>query len=254
MNDTLKEAQSIMLDILIEFDKICKKYNLTYWLDYGTLLGAVRHKGFIPWDDDLDVAMPRDDYNKFLKIAKHELGDKYFLQNKDTDKNIYIHFSKIRDLNSLYIEKNEKSKDVKYSQGIYIDIFPVNFINSSIYSKTSYSILKIISKIFSNRYLSIDYFTKPIIKIINLYHNKNNTLVVRGGEKMTNELKLNKHDIFPLQELLFENLFFKVPKNTDKYLRSLYGSDYLVPPPVHLRKRHSIAISLKKGENIKNVE
>ena len=67
-NDTLKQAQHIMLSILLEFDALCKEYGFTYWLDHGTLLGAVRHEGFIPWDDDLDVTMPRDDYEKFFFV------------------------------------------------------------------------------------------------------------------------------------------------------------------------------------------
>ena len=76
----LKSVQKIELDILIELDKICRKNNLCYFLDSGTALGAVRHKGFIPWDDDIDVGMPRPDYNRFMRIAKDELGEAFFLQ------------------------------------------------------------------------------------------------------------------------------------------------------------------------------
>ena len=79
---TLRKAQLIMLDMLIEFDAICKKHQLQYWLDSGTLLGAVRHQGFIPWDDDIDICMERNDYQKFIQICSQELSKEYFLQTK----------------------------------------------------------------------------------------------------------------------------------------------------------------------------
>ena len=104
----LRDAQIIMLNILKEIDKICKKHNLIYFLDGGTLLGAVRHKGFIPWDDDVDIGMPREDYRKFLKIAQKELPDYLFLQTFETDKyyDIYQVPSKVRDNRTLIFEHN----------------------------------------------------------------------------------------------------------------------------------------------------
>ena len=74
----LRKAQLRMLDILIAVDKICRKHNIPYWLDYGTLLGAVRHGGFIPWDDDLDISMMKEDYDRFLTIASKELPEQFF--------------------------------------------------------------------------------------------------------------------------------------------------------------------------------
>ena len=242
MEEEVEKAQKIMLSILVEFERICSKYQLTYWLDYGTLLGAVRHKGFIPWDDDLDVSMPREDYEKFLQVATKELGTSYFLQNKTTDKDIFIHFSKIRDINSFFVEKHEVNKKISYKQGIYIDIFPINYIDSSFINRIKYTLLKTITKIFSNRYISIDYISKPLIKRTNSYHGNEYSYMVRGAEKMSNELKIDKKYIFPLQECIFENLSFKIPSNSTKYLKLLYGDTYMVIPPVNLRKRHSSTI------------
>lgn len=101
---TIAAAQKVMLEILQEIHKICVENNLTYWLEAGTLLGAVRHKGFIPWDDDSDVSMPRADYEKFLKIAQKKLPEDMFLQTQDTDKEYPLPWAKM----GLYLLKQVK--------------------------------------------------------------------------------------------------------------------------------------------------
>lgn len=92
----MTNVQHIELEILKKIDEVCKKHNINYWLDSGTLLGAVRHQGFIPWDDDIDIGMLREDYEKFLKVAQKDLGDDYFLQTRSTDKNYPLVFAKVR--------------------------------------------------------------------------------------------------------------------------------------------------------------
>ena len=83
---SLRDAQMLMVEILEDVHNLCEKHGLKYFLDGGTLIGAVRHKGFIPWDDDIDIGMPREDYEKFIEIAKKELPDNLFLQTFETDK------------------------------------------------------------------------------------------------------------------------------------------------------------------------
>ncbi len=251
MSNNLKNAQQIMLNILVEFDRICTKHNLVYWLDYGTLLGAVRHQGFIPWDDDLDVSMPREDYIKFLQVAKLELNKKYFLQNKETDKDIFIHFSKIRDMNSLFVEQHETGKNVTYQQGIYIDIFPVNFIASDFITTFTYSFFKKLTKVFSNRYINIESIASLLIKVTNSFHNASHDLVVRGAEKMSEELKMEKSKLFPLDTCLFEDKYFKIPKNVHSYLIDFYGNSYMTPPPKDQQHTHHHTIDVNTNKTLK---
>ena len=119
-----KKVWAAELCMLEKFDEICKKYQLTYYAFYGTLLGAVRHQGFIPWDDDIDVVMFRDEYEKFQAIAPMEITSPYFFQNSYTD-NIIWPFSKIRDTRTTAIEFTYM-KD--FHQGIFIDIFPLDSV------------------------------------------------------------------------------------------------------------------------------
>lgn len=117
-----KKIWAVQLQLLKEFDSVCQKHHLTWFADYGTLLGAVRHKGFIPWDTDIDVSMFRDDYMKLLSIASDEFHEPYFFQNAYTDI-LVLPFSKLRNSNTTSI----CFPDLKgYNQGISIDIFPMD--------------------------------------------------------------------------------------------------------------------------------
>ena len=121
-----KKIWAIEIDLYLEFARVCKKHGLKFWADGGTLLGAVRHNGFIPWDDDLDVIMPREDYSKLLKVGQQEFKSPYFLQTPYTDPGYAFSFIKLRNSNTTCIPKVfEKSG---YNHGIHIDIFPLDFI------------------------------------------------------------------------------------------------------------------------------
>ena len=117
---TLRKVQLRLVDMMVEIDKVCRRHNIQYWLDCGTLLGAVRHGGFIPWDDDLDIAMLSSDYKRFLEIAPKELPESFFIQSKQTDPLWPRDYLRVRDNNSLFITKNEDFS--KKGQAIY-DVF-----------------------------------------------------------------------------------------------------------------------------------
>ena len=237
----MKDFQKRMLDILLAFDTLAKKHNLTYWLDHGTLLGAVRHKGFIPWDDDLDISMPREDYEK-LKTLKDELPSWIFFQIKESDPEVPIHYIKLRDKNSLYVDKWEANRKVSYHQGIFIDIFPINCIDEK--NTPIYKNLMNLSKVFSNRYLRLDRIAKVFIKKINSFHKKEKAWCVSGGECMHFVINVPKHWIFPLKKLEFEGYMLPVPHDYDRYLQSIFGKEYMKLPPKNKRKIHAQKIEV----------
>ena len=248
---TLDEAKKIMLNILVEFDRVCKKHNLTYWLTAGTLLGSVRHSGFIPWDDDIDIGMPREDYEKLKNI---ELPKNMFLQNKSTDPTFRQYFTKIRLDNTLFIEEQEKGKKIEYHQGIFIDIFPFSFIDETIFPFYSY-IRYYIYGVFSNNRFYAKWMNRDLriyaIKILNLFHNNKNAIAVYGPESLTGSVHhaINKNDIFPLDNGKFEGYSFPIPKNSNFALQKHFGKDVMEIPPENSKWRrmmHHYKIYIKR--------
>ena len=119
----IENIWKIELEILDVIDTICKDYNLKYSLAYGSLIGAVRHGGFIPWDDDIDIVMPREDYEKLILIWNDVAPKEYILQNNRTDLDFTQNFTKIRRENTTFLQY-EFEKNKKYHKGIFVDIFP----------------------------------------------------------------------------------------------------------------------------------
>lgn len=133
----MKEAWAVMIDILVEFQRICKKHNLTYYAIAGTLLGTIRHGGFIPWDDDIDVVMPRKDFDRFCKIAPSEFKHPYFFQSPFTDFGIDPGFAKIRRSDTTCLFHRDNDLIINYNQGIFIDVFPLDNIPDNPIDKTN---------------------------------------------------------------------------------------------------------------------
>lgn len=132
VSEKMKKVWAVQLDLLDYFDNLCRKHDLRYYVDYGTLLGAVRHHGFIPWDDDIDVVMFRDDYEKLKAVAQDAIKFPFFFQNSYTDRMIWA-FSKLRDGRTTAIEFPDISPE--FHQGIFIDIFPLDDVPDNINMK-----------------------------------------------------------------------------------------------------------------------
>lgn len=266
--NNLKKAQLIMLDILKLVDKICKDNDIKYWLEAGTLLGAVRHKGFIPWDDDLDIGMLRKDYEKFIAVFSKYGNDKYFLLSKNTDKSYNKNFIKIMS-KSYFLIENEKQF---WPTGIYIDIFPFEEFNNDRKHKKIAQIIMLkknrllcieknnnLKKFFLNifRFIRFSvYLFIPIEFIINIIQKKEQQGIKKyiGYDLKTGfTYKIKKDYVFPLKKLQFENQKFFVPNNYDEYLKKMYGN-YMQLPPKEERNTHAIKIIIDKNKYKKEFE
>lgn len=269
-SNDLKGLHYILLRMLKIIDYICQKYKIIYWLDAGTLLGAVRHQGFIPWDDDIDIVMPREEYSKFIKAFNLEQPEGLFLQNKETDKYYKQDFIKIRDLNSKIIENSEVGKEIKYVNGIFLDIFPLDEIKEYNFLK---KIGKLIHKLaYLQYYVQIDKkqkFYKNILVFLSKKIGKNkilklNTLIYMFMKKVgRNDAYIyiegkewwniwNKKEIYPLKKILFENFYFNAPNNLSYYLEELYKRDYMILPDKSKRYNHLKEIVLDIERSSRN--
>lgn len=247
----IRECQLKQLQILKEFDEFCKKYDIHYWLDGGTLLGAIRHRGFIPWDDDIDLAITPQDFDKLVKHHK-DLPNNLFFQTCETD-NTNSQIPKIRDLNSLYIEPTYYF-DEDYQKGVYIDIFPKIPYPSAplkLMKKIQRQLWKSNMILHIKHYYSLkallEFFYFHFIKIINsllwkslfLFYKTNKYIGDMPGNNVTGNSIHNIKYTFPLSKIKFENLEFPAPADPDNYLREQYG-DYMIIPPPEKRMSHSI--------------
>lgn len=168
----MKEIWAVELDLLAEFQRICEKYNIRYFASGGTLLGAVRHKGFIPWDDDIDVEMFREDYIKLCEVAPQEVKFPYIFQNEYTESGSLRGFSRIRNVQTTAMYKHESLPCYNsYNKGIFIDIFPLDSILDNPVEQEKK--IKVVNK-WSRYYLSsIDIY----------YHRKQNQSSLNGRVK-----------------------------------------------------------------------
>ena len=124
-SEQTNRIKEIEIEIFKSFISVCEHLNLTYYVLDGTLLGAVRHKGFIPWDDDIDVGMPREDYEVFLREGQALLPEEYFIQTFDSDPEYLANYAKIRNNNTTFVETSVRHR--KINHGVFIDVFPLDY-------------------------------------------------------------------------------------------------------------------------------
>lgn len=124
----MKRIWAVELDLLNEFARVCGENGLKWFVHAGTMLGAVRHQGFIPWDDDIDIVMPREDYERLCNLASTTFSYPYFFQNEETDPYFARAFSRLRNSETTAIFENERDYRYPYNQGIFVDIFPLDHI------------------------------------------------------------------------------------------------------------------------------
>ncbi|WP_320991336.1 LicD family protein [Hungatella sp.] len=248
-DETLKKLHQKELYLLNELDLICRKHNLKYYLIGGTLLGAVRHKGFIPWDDDLDIAMPREDFDQLMKIASLELSEDIYVQDKSTDEKWHNIHSKLRLRNTIFIEKKIENAD--FFQGIFIDIFPLDngfdgkYKTSEFRNKMIQFIkdhIRVVNKEAKNNWKHRLAFIIPN-KVYyafcdNLIRKEGDCYVNYGSQYGIKKQTINKKYYDPLIEIEFEGIKYMAPRDYDYILRRIYGNNYMKLPPLEKRKTH----------------
>jgi lipopolysaccharide cholinephosphotransferase len=241
----LRKAQMRMLEIAIEFDQICQRNNITYWLMSGTLLGARRHGGFIPWDDDFDVGVKMEDYKRLLDCLQVELPDNLKLQTRETDADYPLLFAKIRDSQSNVSEKIVY-RNYKYN-GLFIDIFPFESIcvNKKIkfpidvrYAKLKYDLKKgLFWKLVTNLLFYISFTMVFVLRLIGKF--TRNRYSHAYGIAFYAPHKLST--CFPVSKIKFEDYEFSAPCNIDQYLEDEYGN-FMVIPSKDKRYTHEMEI------------
>lgn len=138
----MKQLRQIELNILQNFIDVCEKLQIQYFVVQGTLLGTIRHQGFIPWDDDIDVGMLRADYEIFIKNGQDLLPDEYFIQTHDTDPAYPHGFAKVRNSHTAFVETT--CKDIHMNHGIYIDVFPFDYYPDNWISQRIFEVKKLL--------------------------------------------------------------------------------------------------------------
>lgn len=261
---TLRKVQLIQLEILKKIKNICEKHELTYWLDSGTLLGAVRHKGFIPWDDDLDIGMFRDDYEKFLQIAPLEFGDFYHLQHWESDSCYGLSFAKVRKAGTVYIET--KSQKSSAENGIYVDVFPYDKYGNKLWSqgiplkviksimqvkagvrtwrdgeRINYlTLLKNTPSLFLSVFLSRDYLINKYMRIATKYNHMSCKYYFAQGISNYGKNIIPIDILESFEQIQFEDDLFTVPSRYDVFLSICYGDYMRLPPEDKRENRHQI--------------
>jgi len=249
-----------LLEVMDVFHEFCKEQGLTYYMLGGTMLGAYRHQGFIPWDDDIDLGMLREDYNRFIKIAEKEIKSPYFLQTTLTDEDYYKDYARIRNSNTTAIcEHNEYHK---CNNGIYIDIFPLDNFYDTPFGHLYYKLSRSLGRLMRVK-LHYQMRENPNLKSRTAYFiakGINEKRAYRVREKLQTwhsrkrakyagitDTYLDKYDASKLafpREIFdeykyvpFENIEIPIPKDYDSFLKIFFG-DYMSFPPVEERGIH----------------
>ena len=261
----MNDLQKCQLEILRAFIAVCEEHHLQYYLVGGTAIGAIRHQGFIPWDDDIDVGLPRADYDKFVSLTNPFKDSRYFTQTYKTDPNYLYNFAKIRDSNTTFIEKPYAHHQINH--GVWIDVYPID--GMSYENKPAKKLAKKVHRVWGNVFLMYlgSFYRKitartwyidiplNIVALLfwwtNVGHYRNKMIdnfarkipydkAVLVGNLFGNNANreaMPKEIFEEGSHIVFEGVDVIVPKDYDRYLTLLFG-DYMKLPPVEKRVGH----------------
>ncbi len=263
----LRRLQMVELEMLAEVDRICRRNNSTYIIDAGTLLGAVRHGGFIPWDDDIDIRMYRTEYDRFCEICRQELDGKFFLQTYKTDSEYLWGYARILRNGTKYLRKDHEA--IRSRNGIFIDIFPNDNlpddrIGKSCCTAVSWICRKLlysgVGKDYAPSFIRragfhfLNLFPKKtghygIEYLIKKYKNRNTGLVRCFGWGSEEETRgFQKKWMLETTDIQFEGVTVMAPVDTYGFLVHSFGEDFMTPPPEDERMPRHVASEIKFPE------
>lgn len=254
VDEKRKKHWLILLDILSEIDNVCKKHNIQYTLFFGSLLGAVRHQGFIPWDDDIDIAMPRLDYERFIQLSG-EFSAPYFLQTPYTDEGYFYSMAKVRNSNTSAVV--DLFKYERFNQGIYVDVFPLDTYNEECAIEKYTIVNQLVKDLGTYMRRNNPNLDKNQRERLKKYSNRNPFAtfellhsLCRADENMECDFigllsswiygPTPSKQTYPkilwkeYKNINFYGLTIPIPKNYDEILKRTYG-DYMCLPPKEKR-------------------
>ena len=266
ISSKMKHIWAVQLDILWQIIKICEKHNIKYFAIGGTLLGTVRHKGYIPWDDDLDIAMYREDYDRFCEIAPKELVEPYFFQTEATDPGYLLRHAKVRNSRTTGILTVQKEKKYSFNQGIFVDIFPIDKLPDDLHErelffeelyKTWGDVYKYSAFLNRQEQLLAGYlgdFSEDRNTLCEYSKMKNNSFEILSGKYKNNSTKesciialtvlpnkINNNwiwqddDLKDIEYHFFEFLKIPIPRRYDNILTKTYGNwrEFVIANSLH---------------------
>ena len=277
-SEVLKKLQSVECDMCKDIHDVCAKHNIGYSIAFGSLIGAIRHKGFIPWDDDMDIVMTRQDYENFEKIFDEELGDRYYLMSPLRDKRYLGNVIKIEKKGTAFVNKH--SKKMKCPQGIFIDIFIYDKIpdDGALFNKQKkmsrlYAMLVFLycspwaevgmrgikgalakAICFIMHYIlhliphGNVFLYKKMLKYSTMSNDSDSERYIIYQDFDASGTIVSMEDIEPYRQVEFDGKVLNIPNNYDKVLKDYYG-DYMELPPVEKRVNHAADV-LDFGEEI----
>ncbi len=278
-DENIRDIQAILLEMMKDIDALCRRHGLRYCICGGTALGAVRHRGFIPWDDDADLAMPREDYDRLTALLLAEYGDAYWIQSIETSDKYDLTFMKVRKKGTQCIELFDPEPE---RSGLFVDIYPMeNTPDSALCRRLHGTVCDLLYlccscvRLYSKKERILDYLEdKQAIRAVKLKaflgqclsffslhrwchiadrwsrrcKNTQSTFVTfpSGSKHYFGEL-CHRANVLPTQEVAFEDTTLCAMADPTEYLTHLYGDYHLIPPP-EKRERHTV-LTLNLGDS-----
>lgn len=266
--ETLDKLQNVELDMLRDFDALCEKYGIDYFGCGGTVIGALRHQGFIPWDDDIDIGFTRENYEKFLEVADKEYPGKYKVLNAETDTNYVLMTTRWVKCGTRFQE--ECFKDIDCDFGIFLDLYCFEnipddeklmkkqakkawfwgklLVMRGVSHPTLYAsgirktILETVAWLghwgMKVLHISPRFLYRQAKNAATMYRNVETKRIAYMFDPSLYTSIINKEDVIPTIKLPYEDIMIRLPGKPEVYAQRRYGSDYMTPPPENKRHNH----------------